>query len=213
MDSPPPPTAPAHLRPPPPSQGMLFIGLGNPGKAHIRQRHNIGFRAVETIAARYGFAPPRERFGGLLQEGRIGDNRLRLFRPLSYMNRSGIPAAAVMRFFRLSQERLLVFHDELDLAPGKLRVKRGGGTAGHNGLRSLTTHIGADFLRARIGIGHPGSPEKVLPYVLGDFAAAEEATMQILLAAMADNAPLLLDERHDAFASRSIQQLQAAQAE
>ena len=182
---------------------ILFVGLGNPGEKYARNRHNIGFLALERIARQHDFAQARECFGGLLQEGHLQGKKLLLFRPMSFMNRSGVPVAAVMRFFRLPPECVVVFHDELDLGIGKLRMKRGGGTAGHNGLRSLVQHIGADFRRVRLGIGHPGIQDKVMPYVLGDFSRADEAWLQPLLDAIATNAPLLVAGREDAFASKS----------
>ena len=191
------------MTPPSHGQKLLFVGLGNPGTRHACNRHNIGFMALERIAGRYGFAAARERFGGLLQEGRMDGRPLLLLRPLSFMNRSGVPVAAAMRYFRLPPEQVVVFHDELDLAAGKLRVKSGGGTAGHNGLRSLVEHIGAGFRRVRLGIGHPGNQERVLSYVLQDFAPEDAAWREPLLDAIAEHAPLLAAGRDDAFASKA----------
>ena len=187
---------------------ILLVGLGNPGAKYARNRHNIGFMAVEGIARRHGFAAARERFGGLLQEGRMQGKKLLLFRPLSFMNRSGVAVSAVMRFHRLPPQCVVVFHDELDLGAGRLRVKSGGGTAGHNGLRSLVQHIGADFRRVRLGIGHPGSQGEVMPYVLGDFSRADEIWLQPLLDAITANASLLVAGRDDAFASKTHHQAQ-----
>ena len=187
----------------PSAQRQLFVGLGNPGEQHARNRHNIGFLALERIAAQHGFPAARERFGGLLQEGRMHAHSLLLFRPLSFMNQSGVAVAAAVRFFRLAPRQVVVFHDELDLAAGRLRVKSGGGTAGHNGLRSLVQHIGADFRRVRLGIGHPGAPERVLSHVLANFARQDAAWLEPLLDAIAENAPLLAAGRDDAFASRT----------
>ena len=184
---------------------ILFVGLGNPGEKYARNRHNIGFLAVEAIAEQYGFAAPRKRFGGLLQEGRVGGEKLLLFRPLSFMNLSGTPVASVKGFFRLPVENIIVFHDELDLAAGKLRVKTGGGTAGHNGLRSLVDAIGGGFRRVRLGIGRPHrqGDDKVLSHVLGDFSRDDENWLAPLLESIALSTPLLLEGRDDAFASKA----------
>lgn len=188
---------------------VLFVGLGNPGREYSRNRHNIGFMAIEKIAAHYGFPQPRERFGGLLQEHRLDGKKLLLFRPLSFMNRSGIPVSQVKEFFHIQPGQIVVFHDELDLAAGKLRMKTGGGTAGHNGLRSLVEAMGAEFRRVRIGIGRPDSKLKteggegqVLSYVLGDFSKLDDDWTGPLLDAIASNMPLLMQGRDDAFASK-----------
>lgn len=184
---------------------ILFVGLGNPGREHSRNRHNVGFMVIERIAAHYGFPESRKRFGGLLQEHRIDGEKLLLFRPLSFMNRSGEPVFQVKEFFRILPEQIVVFHDELDLAPGKLRVKTGGGTAGHNGLRSLVGTVGEGFRRVRIGVGKPVGEAKegrVLSHVLGDFSKRDGDWLEPLLDAITSNMPLLLQGLDDAFASK-----------
>jgi peptidyl-tRNA hydrolase, PTH1 family len=169
----------------------LFVGLGNPGVAYARQRHNVGFMAVDAIAAAHGFAPWRSKFQGTVAEGRLGPERVLLLKPGTYMNLSGDSVRAAMAFFKLAPADVVVFHDELDLAPGRVRVKTGGGTAGHNGLRSLGAHIGPDFTRVRIGIGHPGDKRLVSNHVLGDFAKADADWLDDLLRAVAEAAPTL----------------------
>ena len=170
---------------------LMFVGLGNPGAGHARNRHNIGFMAVEAIAKRHGFPPWRRRFQGVATEGTIGAERVLLLLPGTYMNESGRAVAEAAHFYKLGLGEIVVFHDELDLAPGKVRVKTGGGNAGHNGLRSISAHVGNDYRRVRIGIGHPGVKELVHPYVLSDFAKDERAWVAALCDAVADNAELL----------------------
>ena len=169
----------------------LFVGLGNPGPKYAGHRHNVGFMAIDAIARAHGFPPFRERFQGLLSEGRLGGERTALLKPQTYMNESGRSVGAALRFYKLPLSELVVLHDELDLAPGRLRVKHGGGAAGHNGLRSIDAHLGKDYRRVRIGIGHPGHPDRVVPYVLSDFAKADAAWLEPLLDAVAAAAPLL----------------------
>ena len=169
----------------------LFVGLGNPSSEHARQRHNVGFMAVERIAERHGLGPWKKRFHGLVCEGPIGGNRVMLLKPQTYMNDSGRSVGEAQRYLRIDEGDIYVFHDELDLTPGKLKVKTGGGNAGHNGLRSLSAHIGNEYARVRIGIGHPGSKDAVLHYVLRDFAKADAAWREPLLDAIADAAPRL----------------------
>ena len=169
----------------------LLIGLGNPGPKHAAQRHNVGFMIVDAIARRHGFAPWRRRFQGETSEGTLGGERVVLLKPMTFMNESGRSAIEAATFFKVSPADIVVFHDELDLPPGKLRTKKGGGHAGHNGLRSLIAHIGADFRRVRIGIGHPGAKEMVHAWVLNDFAKAERPWVDALCDALADNADLL----------------------
>jgi len=169
----------------------LFVGLGNPGSRYARHRHNVGFMAVDAIARAHGAAPWRQRFQGSTAEAVVGGERLLLLKPATYMNESGRSVAEAQRFYKIALGDVVVFHDELDLAPGKLRVKVGGGNAGHNGLRSITAHCGNDYRRVRIGIGHPGHKDLVHPYVLSDFAKAEEPWVEDLCAACADFAPLL----------------------
>jgi PTH1 family peptidyl-tRNA hydrolase len=169
----------------------LFVGLGNPGSEYARHRHNVGFMALERIAERYGLAPWKKRFQGLACDGLVGGHRVTLLKPQTYMNDSGRAVGEAQRYLKISEGDIYVFHDELDLAPGKLRVKVGGGNAGHNGLRSITAHIGNDYARVRIGIGHPGAKELVMRHVLHDFAKADLAWLEPLLDAIAEAAPRL----------------------
>jgi PTH1 family peptidyl-tRNA hydrolase len=177
---------------------LLFVGLGNPGARHARNRHNIGFMAVGAIARRYAFAPSRARFQSRASEGQIGGERIVLIEPQTFMNDSGRAVHEAARFYKIPLEDILVFHDELDLAPGKLRVKIGGGNAGHNGLRSITAHMGNDYKRVRLGIGHPGDKTLVHSYVLSDFGKSEEPWVEALCNATADQVPLLVkgDDAH-----------------
>ncbi|MBV9065794.1 MAG: aminoacyl-tRNA hydrolase [Methylobacteriaceae bacterium] len=177
---------------------LLFVGLGNPGARHAQNRHNIGFMAVEAIARRYVFAPSRARFQSRASEGQIAGERIILIEPQTFMNESGRAVQEAARFYKIALEDIIVFHDELDLAPGKLRVKIGGGNAGHNGLRSITAHMGNDYKRVRLGIGHPGDKALVYSYVLSDFGRGEEAWVEALCKASADEIPLLVrgDDAH-----------------
>jgi PTH1 family peptidyl-tRNA hydrolase len=169
----------------------LFVGLGNPGGSYARHRHNVGFMALERIAERHGAGPWRKRFHGLTTEAQIGGRKVILLEPHTFMNDSGRSVGEALRYLKLDMDDLYVFHDELDLAPGKLKVKTGGGNAGHNGLRSITAHIGNEYARVRIGIGHPGAKELVHGYVLHDFAKADAAWLEPLLEAIASAAPRL----------------------
>lgn len=170
----------------------LFVGLGNPGPEYASNRHNVGFMAVERIAARAQFPPFRAKFRGRWSEGLLDGEKVAILEPTTYMNASGHAVAAAVRFFGLPLGDVIVFHDELDLAPGKVRVKLGGGVAGHNGLRSIRDCLGsAEFKRVRIGIGHPGQKEKVIAHVLSDFAKSERLWLERLLDAIAEAAPLL----------------------
>jgi PTH1 family peptidyl-tRNA hydrolase len=166
----------------------LFVGLGNPGDKYARNRHNVGFMAVERIAARHGFGPWRKKFSGLAADGEIDGEKVLLLEPQTYMNDSGQSVGEAMRFHKLAEDDIAVFHDEIDLAPGKLKVKVGGGNAGHNGLRSISAHIGNDYRRVRIGVGHPGVKELVHAWVLRDFAKADQEWLDALLDAIADAA-------------------------
>ncbi|MEI9901417.1 MAG: aminoacyl-tRNA hydrolase [Hyphomicrobium sp.] len=169
----------------------LFVGLGNPGGEYARHRHNVGFMALDKIAAAHGFGAWRKRFQGETAEGSIGGERVVLLKPTTYMNESGRAVGEAARFLKIPLEDIYVFHDEIDLAPAKLKVKAGGGNAGHNGLRSITAHLGNDYTRVRIGVGHPGSKDAVAHYVLRDFAKAEYAWLDPMLDAIADAAPFL----------------------
>ena len=170
----------------------LLVGLGNPGAQYTRNRHNVGFMAVEAIAAAHGFGPWRAKFHGLVAEGRIGAEKALLLKPATFMNLSGDSVLAAMAFYKLAPADVTVFHDEIDLEAGKLRLKTGGGLAGHNGLRSIDAHIGPGFRRVRIGIGHPGEKHLVTNHVLGDFAKSDADWLEPLLAAIAEAAPLLV---------------------
>jgi len=180
----------------------LIVGLGNPGSRHARNRHNIGFMAAEAIARRYGFPAFRDRFKGELAEGVIAGERHLLLRPQTFMNDSGESVLAAMSFYKIPPAEIVVIHDELDLRPGKVRVKRGGGNAGHNGLRSIDAMIGPDYWRIRIGIGHPGIRELVHPYVLMNFSQEEmRQWVEPLVDAVAESIPWLLEGAPDAFMS------------
>ncbi|MEH3099050.1 aminoacyl-tRNA hydrolase [Sphingomonas adhaesiva] len=170
---------------------QLWVGLGNPGAQYAMHRHNVGFMALDTIAAVHDFAAPAKKFQGWLQEGRIGPHKVLLLKPATFMNDSGRSVGEAMRFYKLGLDALTVFHDELDLAPMKVKVKQGGGTAGHNGLRSIDRHLGADFRRVRIGIGHPGHKDRVTGHVLGNYAKAEMDPLSDLLGAIAAEADRL----------------------
>lgn len=169
----------------------LLAGLGNPGGEYARHRHNVGFLAADAIAAAHGFGAWRTRFHGQVSEGRLGGESCLLLKPMTYMNESGRAVGEAMRFYKLEPEDVTVFYDELDLAPGKLRVKLGGGAAGHNGIRSIASHIGENFRRVRIGIGHPGDKSLVHDYVLHDFSRADREWLEPLLDAVAAAAPLI----------------------
>lgn len=181
---------------------LLFVGLGNPERKHENDRHNVGFMAVDAIARAHGFGPWRSRFHGAIAEGILGGEKVLLLKPETYMNRSGLSVGEAAKFYKLSPEAVHVFHDELDLAPGRLRVRRGGGLAGHNGLRSIAPVLGPEFWRVRIGIGHPGHKDRVTGHVLGPFTATERQWLEPLLQAIAEAAPLLARGDASGFMSR-----------
>jgi PTH1 family peptidyl-tRNA hydrolase len=182
---------------------LLWVGLGNPEAAMARNRHNVGFMAIDRIAQRHNFSPWRQRFRGLLAEGQIGAERIIALKPQTYMNNSGESVQPTLAFFKLPVDAITVFYDELDLTPGKVRVKRGGGAAGHNGLRSMDRMLGGpDYWRVRIGIGHPGVKERVLGHVLGNFSKQDEDWLPSLLDGLADAAPLLVAGQPEAFMSK-----------
>lgn len=186
----------------------VFVGLGNPGSQYERHRHNVGFMALDRIAEVHGFSAWKKRFQALTADGILGEERVLLVKPQTYMNESGQSVGEALRFLKLSIDDLYVFHDELDLAPGKLKVKAGGGNAGHNGLRSISAHVGNDYARIRIGIGHPGAKELVAGYVLHDFAKADALWLDPLLDAIAKAAPRLAKGDGDRFQndiSRALQ--------
>jgi peptidyl-tRNA hydrolase, PTH1 family len=181
---------------------LLFVGLGNPGPKHAGNRHNIGFMAVQAIARRYELSPWRRRFQGVAVEGNIANERILLLLPGTYMNESGRAVGEAANFYKLDTGSIVVFHDEVDLAPAKVRVKVGGGVAGHNGLRSITAHIGNEYKRVRIGIGKPDVKELVPMHVLGDFAKSEWAWVEALCDVMAENAPLLVKDKDSSFQNK-----------
>jgi peptidyl-tRNA hydrolase, PTH1 family len=189
----------------------LVVGLGNPGSRYARNRHNIGFMAVDAIARRHAFPGFRNRFKGELAEGAIAGERRLLLKPQTFMNASGESVGEAARFYKIAPEAIVVIHDEIDLRPGKLRVKRGGGNAGHNGLRSIDPLIGTDYWRVRIGVGHPGIKELVQPYVLQNFAAEELSDwVEPLVSAVAETIGLLLTGAPDAFMSEVARRLAPA---
>jgi PTH1 family peptidyl-tRNA hydrolase len=171
----------------------LFVGLGNPGSGYARNRHNIGFMAMDRIAEDHGFGPWKSKFQGEVTEGRLGSDKVLLLKPGTFMNRSGQSVQAAMQFYKLEPADVVVFHDELDLAPGKCRVKQGGGHAGHNGLRSIHGHIGEAYERVRLGIGHPGHKDAVAGYVLHDFPKADDDWLDDLMRGISDGAAHLAD--------------------
>jgi PTH1 family peptidyl-tRNA hydrolase len=172
----------------------LFVGLGNPGAKYAQNRHNIGFMAVDRIASDHGFAPWRSKFQGQLTEGRLGSEKVVLLKPETFMNLSGQSVGEAMRFFKLDSTDVVVFHDEIDLAPAKVRLKSGGGHAGHNGLRSIHQHLGPHYDRVRLGVGHPGHKDKVPSYVLGDFAKADQDWLDDVLRGISDGAAYLAQD-------------------
>jgi len=182
---------------------LIFAGLGNPGPKYENNRHNVGFMAADAIARRHSFSPWTKKFQGLIAEGAIGGEKIVLIKPQTFMNLSGQSVGEAMRFYKLGPEAVTVFYDELDLAPGKVRVKSGGGHGGHNGIKSLDAHCGKDYRRVRIGIGHPGVKELVLAHVLGDFAKADKEWLDPLLDAIADAAPLLAKGDDNGFMNRA----------
>lgn len=170
---------------------QLWVGLGNPGPQYAMHRHNVGFMALDALAEVHGFSAPKKQFQGWTQEGRIGTDKIVLLKPGTFMNESGRAVRAAMDFYKLSPGDVTVFHDELDLLPMKVKVKRGGGTAGHNGLRSTDAHLGPEFRRVRLGIGHPGHKDRVTGYVLGNYAKAEIEPLSDMLGAIAAEASWL----------------------
>ncbi|MBR0786625.1 aminoacyl-tRNA hydrolase [Bradyrhizobium iriomotense] len=187
----------------------LFVGLGNPGAKYARNRHNIGFMAVDEIARRHSFSPWRRRFQGETSEGTLGPERVILLKPTTYMNESGRSVQEAAAFFKIAPGDVTVFHDELELPPGKVRVKIGGGIAGHNGLRSVSAHIGNDYRRVRLGIGHPGVKEMVHGHVLSDFAKADNEWVATLCDAVAEHAALIAKGTDATFANRVHLAMQA----
>jgi PTH1 family peptidyl-tRNA hydrolase len=188
---------------------LLIVGLGNPGSGYAGNRHNIGFMTVDAIAKRHGIGPWRRRFQGVSAEGPLSGERVLLLLPGTYMNESGRAVAEAANFYKLGLPDIVVLHDEIDLAPGKVRVKTGGGSAGHNGLRSITSHVGNDYRRVRIGVGHPGAKELVHSYVLDDFAKSERDWVATLCDVVADNAGLLAKGQDASFQNKVHLAMQA----
>jgi peptidyl-tRNA hydrolase, PTH1 family len=187
----------------------LFVGLGNPGTKYALNRHNIGFMAVDEIARRHGFAPWRRRFQGMTSEGTLDQEKVVLLRPETFMNDSGRAVQEAANFFKLGADEIVVFQDELELPPAKVRVKIGGGIAGHNGLRSISAYIGNDYRRVRLGIGRPGVKELVHGHVLSDFAKSDRAWVEALCTAIADNAGLLASGKDSTFQNKVHLAMQA----
>src|SRR5215469_10454931 len=185
-----------------PDTALLIAGLGNPGAEYARNRHNAGFMAADVIHDRYKFAPWRTRFQGHVADGTIAGRKVHLLKPMTYMNESGVSVGAALRFYKLPLEALVVIHDEIDLAAGKLKVKTGGGDAGNNGLRSITATLGPDYRRVRIGVGHPGNKSRVHSHVLNNFSKAEEEWLVPLLSAIAEAAPYLARNDDPGFTSK-----------
>ncbi len=184
----------------------LLVGLGNPGAKYERNRHNIGFMAADAIAREYGIGPFKAKYQGLLAEGRIGTHKVAILKPQTFMNESGRSVGAAAKFYKIPPEKIVVFHDELDLAESKIRVKTGGGNAGHNGLRSMDAHLGTpDYIRVRLGIGHPGDKDRVHGYVLGDFSKAEQEWVEPYLDAIGRHVGFLLDGKDNEFMSKVAQ--------
>lgn len=182
---------------------LLLVGLGNPGAQYAGNRHNIGFMAADEIVRRHGFSAFKtSKFHGLLAEGNIAGTKVLVLKPSTYMNESGRAVSAAVTFYKLSPADVVVLHDEMDLAEAKVRIKVGGGHAGHNGIRSIAAHIGADFKRVRLGVGHPGDQDKVVGHVLKDFAKADQAWLTPLIDAVADNADLLVTGEDALFMTR-----------
>jgi PTH1 family peptidyl-tRNA hydrolase len=181
---------------------LLIAGLGNPGAKYANHRHNVGFMAADAIARRHSFSPWSKKFGSELAEGRLGGDKAILLKPQTFMNRSGQAVGEALRFYKLPVSNLVVLYDELDLAPGKVRVKTGGGPGGHNGIRSIDAHCGKEYRRVRIGIGHPGVKEMVTHHVLGDFAKSDREWLEPVLAAVADNADLLARDDQSGFMNK-----------
>ncbi len=181
---------------------LLLVGLGNPGPDHARDRHNIGFMAADRIADDWGFGPWRRRFQADVTEGRLDGKKTLLLKPITFMNESGRAVGEAVRFFKIDPDDVVVLYDEIDLAPGKVRCKQGGGHAGHNGIRSVHSHIGPDYRRVRIGVGHPGSKERVIGHVLSGFSASDKDWLDRLLDAISDAAPLLAEHQDEKFQSQ-----------
>ncbi|HJP20478.1 MAG TPA: aminoacyl-tRNA hydrolase [Alphaproteobacteria bacterium] len=181
---------------------LLLVGLGNPGTKHQNHRHNLGFMTLDRLVERYSFGPWRRRFQGQVADGRLGGRRAMALKPGTFMNLSGQSVGAAARYFHVSGKDIVVFHDEIDLAPGKIRVKQGGGTAGHNGLRSIDSHMGPDFRRVRVGVGHPGNKAQVQRYLLRDFPKRDKVWLDPLLDAVVEAAEYLAKDDDPGFSTK-----------
>lgn len=182
---------------------QIIAGLGNPGSKYARNRHNVGFMAVDAIARRHSFSPWAKKFRAEIAEGMLGGEKVLLIKPQTFMNASGESVGEAMRFYKLAPSDIVVLYDELDLAPGKIRIKTGGGAGGHNGIRSLDSHVGKDYRRVRIGIGHPGDKAQVHNWVLGDFAKADSVWLEPLIETVADNAEMLVKGDDNSFMNKA----------
>ncbi len=187
---------------------QIWTGLGNPGPQYALQRHNVGFMMLDVLADMHGFGPIQKKFQGWVQEGRIGGQKILLLKPATFMNESGRSVGEAMRFYKLETDALTVFHDELDIDPFRVKVKQGGGHAGHNGLRSIDQHLGADFRRIRLGIGHPGHKDRVHGYVLGNYAKAEQDGLAAMLGAVSAEASWLAEGNNPRFMSEVAKRMQ-----
>ena len=178
---------------------LLLVGLGNPGGKYTNNRHNVGFMVVDDIAHHHGFSPWRAKFQGVLADGTIDGEKILLLKPMTFMNRSGQSVGALMRFYKLTPDQIIVFHDELDLAPAKLRIKTGGGHGGNNGIRDIASHIGPDFKRVRMGVGHPGNKGAVQGHLLSDFAKADKVWLDPLIDECVRGLPFLIKGENDKY--------------
>ena len=177
----------------------ILVGQGNPDDKYLRNRHNLGFMVLDEIAADHGFGPWKSKFQSLVSEGRVGREKVLLMKPTTFYNETGRAAQAALQFYKLSAEDVTIFHDEIDLAPGRMRVKRGGGHSGNNGIRSMIAHVGAEVRRIRMGVGHPGDKSRVMPYVLSDFSKADEVWRDALIQACSKALPLLFEQSDERF--------------
>ena len=180
---------------------QILVGQGNPDLKYQRNRHNLGFMVLDAIAADHSFGPWRAKFQSHVCEGRIGSEKVLLMKPETYYNETGRAAQAAIKFYKLSAEDVTIFHDEIDLAPGRMRVKRGGGHSGNNGIRSMIAHVGAEVRRIRMGVGHPGDKSRVMPYVLADFSKADEVWRDALISACSKALPMLIEQNDERFQS------------
>lgn len=189
----------------------LLVGLGNPGSGYANNRHNLGFVTVDALVDRYSLGTWRSKFQGLMTEGKLGGDKVAVFKPMTFMNESGRAMREIVDFYKLDLDDVFVFFDEIELAPGKVRVRKGGGHAGHNGIRSLISHIGGDFWRVRMGVGHPGNKDRVSGYVLQDFAKTDAKWVDALVDATVHAAPLLIEGDHNRFMTDVAQDLSSVE--